>query len=757
MNRKSVFPVLALGAALVGGVWFYNSNSKGGRKDARAESDSGYVNGAACAGCHQEIFRTYRLTGMARSFYRSSQENTVEDYKVHNSLYNRASDRYYSMVEREGKWYQRRHQIGFAGKETNVVEKQVEFVLGSGNHARTYLFRNSLGNLVEMPVSWYSENGGYWAMSPGYDRANQEDFRRTIVNECISCHNSYPQSADPGAQRQASNFADPAFTGRIPEGIDCQRCHGPGRAHIEAAGSGRAMPDTVRRTIVNPARLDRDRQLETCMQCHLETTSRMPSRLPRYDRAPFTYKPGEPLSDYFAYFDRAPGTDHGDHFEIAHAAYRLRMSACFRSSQMTCTTCHNPHSIPRGEEANKLYVAVCRSCHSGAHASEMPAKADCVGCHMPRRRTDDAVHVVMTDHYIQKNKPSRDLLAPFQEVEFANLDTYRGDVMAYYPSEAAKEPDAKIYLDVAQVEDSANLAPGIVRLQRDLETHPPSRPEFYYELAEACEKSGKHAEAVRWYDEALRRDPGFRPATDGLTVALIGSGSLDRAAEVLEKAVASGRADTVALTDLGNVYLKQGKLDAAQQTLARALTLNPDTPEALNLLGLALGQKQDFAGAERSFRAAISIQPELAAAHQNLANLLARTGDYAQARYHFEKAIAGEPDNADTRDRYGLLLAITRAYDKALVQLREAVRLSPHLAQIHGDLGDVLSAQGHIEDAAGEYQRAIELNPDAFEAYLSLGQILARRGRLAEARAHFEKAAQSPDPEVRQAAQHALR
>jgi tetratricopeptide (TPR) repeat protein len=753
VSRRSVLLALAGVVALAGGAWFYNLRQFG-RTAVRAGADSGYVNSATCAGCHRDIAKTYRLTGMGRSFYRPSAKNTVEDYKVHNTLYNRASDRYYAMLERGGEWYQRRYQIGFGGKETNVVEKRVEYVIGSGNHSRTYLYRNSEGNLVEMPVSWYSEKGGYWAMSPGYDRANQEDFRRTIVNECFSCHNSYPQAVQPEAQTAASNFTDPTFSDRVPEGIDCQRCHGPGRAHIEAARSGHAIPETIRRTIVNPARLDRDRQLETCFQCHLETTSRMASKIPRYDRAPFSYRPGEPLSNYFGYFDHAPGTGHDDKFEIAHAAYRLRMSACFRASKMTCTTCHNPHPIPRGEEAKRHYAAVCKTCHTNTHAA---ANGDCIGCHMPQRRSDDVVHVVMTDHYIQRNKPSRDLLAAFQEADFANLDTYRGAAIPYYPPESSKQPDGQLYTDVAQVLDSGDRAPGILRLQQDLEKSPPTRPEFYYELAEAYEKSGKHGEAIRWYDEALRHDPEFRPAIDGLAVALIGFGNADRAVDLLEKAVASRPADAVALTDLGNVYLKQGKLDAAQQALTRALTVNPDTPEAQNLLGLALAQKQDWAGAERSFRAAIAIQPELAAAHQNLANLLARGGDTAQAGYHFEKAIAGDPDNADARDRYGVLLAMTGSYDQALVQLREAVRLNPNLAQAHGDLADVLSAQGHLESAAGEYRRAIQLNPQAYAAHLSLGQILARGGNMAEARAPIAKAAESSDPDLRQAAQRALR
>ena len=693
---------------------------------------------------------------MARSFYRPSAENTIEDYKVHNTIYNRASDRYYTMIERDGKWYQRRHQIGFGGKETNVVEKPVDYVIGSGNHSRTYLYRNSEGKLVEMPVSWYSEKGGYWAMSPGYDRANPEDFRRTIVNECFSCHNSYPHLPNATTAPQASNFTDPTFD-RVPEGIDCQRCHGPGRAHIEAAGSGKATPETIRRTIVNPARLTRDRQLETCMQCHLETTSRMASRLPRYDHAPFSYQPGEPLNDYFAYFDHAPGAGHDDKFEIAHAAYRLRMSACFRSSQMTCTTCHDPHQIPRGEEAIRHYAAVCKTCHADTHASEMPAKADCIGCHMPKRRSDDVVHVVMTDHYIQKNKPSRDLLAPFQEADFVNFDTYRGEVIPYYPPEGSKEPDRQLYIDVAQVQDSATGRPAFFDCNRISRKTRPTRPEFYYELAEAYEKSGKHGEAIHWYDEALRRDPEFRPAIDGLAVALIGSGNLDRAADVLEKAVASGPADTVALTDLGNVYLKQGKLDAAQQTLTRALSCESGHCGGSEPARFDAGSEAGLGGSRAILP---SVDLDTARARRRTPESGEPAGEGRRLRagsLSFRKGDCREPDNADTRDRYGLLLATTGSYDKALVQLREAVRLNPNLAQVHGDLADVFSAQGHIERAADEYRRAIQLNPEAYAAHLSLGQILARAGNMAEARAHIAKAAQSPDPEVRQAAQKALR
>jgi hypothetical protein len=45
------------------------------------------------------------------------------------------------MVERDGKFYQRRSEVGFDGQESNVVEEQIDYVIGSGNHARSYLHR----------------------------------------------------------------------------------------------------------------------------------------------------------------------------------------------------------------------------------------------------------------------------------------------------------------------------------------------------------------------------------------------------------------------------------------------------------------------------------------------------------------------------------------------------------------------------------------------------------------------------------------
>src|SRR5262249_4360252 len=155
------------------------------------------------------------------------------------------------------------------------------------NHARTYLHLTGQNKLIELPVAWYSENGGDWGMKPGDDRRDQSRFRRKKNPQGFFFLKPYPSTKHDTDRPHTQGGPQSAA---LREGIDCQRCHGPGSAHLRAPSAT---------NIVNPARFPPDRKLELCMQCHLETTSEpLPYAVRRFGRGVFSYKPGEPLSEY---------------------------------------------------------------------------------------------------------------------------------------------------------------------------------------------------------------------------------------------------------------------------------------------------------------------------------------------------------------------------------------------------------------------------------------------------------------------------
>ncbi len=759
MRKREWVAGLVVFAVVAAGVAVWRSRPPAPRNE-KAVADNQYVDSALCARCHTNIRETYLHTGMGRSFSRPSPENTLSPGGKPATFYHQPSDSYFTNSQRDGRFYQRRYQMGPDHRETNILEKPIDFVVGSGNHVRAYLYRTSRNTLVELPLAWYAENGGTWAMNPGYERPDHPGFRREVTYGCMFCHNGYP---DIPASGEASG-AEPVFT-RVPEGIDCQRCHGPGGRHVQVAQTAGARPEQIRAAIVNPTRLSPERQSEVCLQCHLETTSfRLPNSVLRYDRGPFSYRPGEPLADFMLHFDEAPGQGRDDKFEIAGAAYRLRLSACFRRSDgaLRCTTCHDPHNIPRGEQAAQHYAKACRQCHASPFdqlvaSRRHPPGQDCAGCHMPKRRTDDVVHVVMTDHYIQRRRPARDLLGRLPVRRETDATAYHGPVVPYYPATLTGAPEGELYLAVAQVSQKSNLKDGIPRLAGAIEKYHPARMEFYLQLADAWKDYGQLDKALPLYEEAVRRAPQSPVALEKFGFSLRAAGQAARAAEVLKRALAVNAGDAPAWHQLGLVYLDQGARSEAVVAFQKAIEVDPDLPEAQNSLGGVWLESGDLARAEPAFREAIRLQPDYAEAHSNLATVLASSGRFDEARSHFETALHWKPDYAAARYNYAIALARERRFGEAQRQIEASLQADPKSAEAHDLLGNLLVNQGKLAAGVAQFREAITLRPEFARAHLDLGEALADAGDVSGALPHLRQASQASQPALREEALQALR
>jgi len=477
--------------------------------------------------------------------------------------------------------------------------------------------------------------------------------------------------------------------------------------------------------------------MEVCMQCHLETTSgRIPAVLQRFDRGTFSYIPGQPLADFAIHFDHAPGTGHEGKFEAVSSVYRLRQSRCFLESggKLECATCHDPHRIPRGEEAVRHYSSVCLQCHTSTHPVGVTATAaGCIACHMPKRRVDDAPHVIMTDHLIQRRAPANAL------TEFAERppEEYRGAVAPYYPSPLPETPQNALYRAVAQVGLGNNVATGLPELARLIDEIKPPEAEFYMVLGDGWKFLGRPQDAAAAYQRALQLRPDSARAMRALAAV-----DPPHAEQILARAVEIAPNDPES-------WFRYGVLTSSAERIQKAITLDPWLPDQSRRLA-------EVTHSEPALKDALRTDPFDDAAWDLGGRIMAEKGEFRDAFFDFERAIKLHPDG---RYLYDYALALVRAdrFDDAQKEAEMAVRADSGLVEAHELLGGLHVRKNELAEAAREYRAALSLKPDLARAQLRLGTVLAAQGDREGSAAQFREAARGNDAAVARQAAQALR
>ena len=394
-------------------------------------SDSAkYVGMNTCKLCHQSIYNSFIKTGMGKSLDVATKQKSAADFSKA-TLYDKFSNMHYNAFWKNDSLYFNEYRLEKKDTLHSRVEK-VNFIIGSGQHTNSHL-QSVNGYINQMPMTYYTQKK-HWDLPPGFENGFNTHFTRKIGLECMSCHNGYPDFVLGSENKYTS----------IPQGIDCERCHGPGSKHVEQRQTGKNIDTSlyIDYSIVNPAKLSIDRQFDLCQRCHLQGNAVLKEGKSFYD-----FKPGQKLSDYISVF--LPKYKNADEdFIMASHADRLKQSACFIKSYekvqnkkslkpykdaMTCITCHNPHVSVKETNAN-VFNDACNNCHNANGKSEKlctnksvvmaqnsknghapSSLLNCVSCHMPSSGATDIPHVSVHDHFIRKpvSKSEKDKIKTF--------------------------------------------------------------------------------------------------------------------------------------------------------------------------------------------------------------------------------------------------------------------------------------------------------------------------------------------------------
>jgi eukaryotic-like serine/threonine-protein kinase len=189
--------------------------------------------------------------------------------------------------------------------------------------------------------------------------------------------------------------------------------------------------------------------------------------------------------------------------------------------------------------------------------------------------------------------------------------------------------------------------------------------------------------AVRWFQEAIDRDPKYALAHAGL-------------------------ADTyVPLAYYGYLPPAEG-MPRAREAAARALALQPGLPEAHTAMGLIhLFYDYDRPAAARALRRALALNPRHALGHTFLALLFATAARHEEALTAAKRALAIEPLALVAQAGVGWVLYFARRYEEAIQQFRGILELEPYFSQADHVLNLVYERIGGYRQAAAHLERVL--------------------------------------------------
>src|SRR5581483_2300268 len=156
---------------------------------------------------------------------------------------------------------------------------------------------------------------------------------------------------------------------------------------------------------------------------------------------------------------------------------------------------------------------------------------------------------------------------------------------------------------------AGQFAPALALLEPET-ARKPDDVELAFELGSLYERSGDTARAEKIFTSILDKHPDHAATLNYLGYMWAESGiNLDRAAEMLTKAVSQEPRNGAYIDSLGWVYFRQGKLDLAEKYLLDATHLLPRDATVQEHLGDVFVKRGDLMRALTTYRHALALEP----------------------------------------------------------------------------------------------------------------------------------------------------
>lgn len=658
------------------------------------EVQATYVGRQSCVKCHQKEFDQWTGSDHDRAMDRATPESVLGDFDNAELTYQGVTSR---MFRRDGKYF-----IHTEGPDGQMADFEIAYTFGV-RPLQQYMVAMPDGRVQVLRVSWNTEKEEWFyvyppdvideKLEPG-DPLHWTGVAQNWNTTCAECHSTdYHKNYDLAADRYDSKFFE--------IDVSCEACHGPGSVHVELAETkrffwdrkrGYGLPKLKTTAVTRPFQrrpLSATRaEIETCAKCHS-----------RRSQIHLDFSPGAHLLDYYEPSLLHESLYHADG-QILDEVY---VYGSFLQSKMfhqgvTCSDCHDPHSLRLRHEGNQL----CTQCHQPGqydlpahhhHEPDTPG-ASCVECHMPAR-----TYMVVDprrDHSLRNPRP--DLTVEIGTPNACNLCHTKPEENAQWAAEAVRKwygssrPDDPHYaraLASARAGDPDG-AEKLLKLLARRDTPERQTPDIVRATALSLLAQYPSDQSAAALEKALAdRNPLIRTTAARFWSPRDGEQFLRKMTPLLKDPRRSVRlAVAERLVDVPARRLNRPQyeaLAAAQKELRESLLLNSDRAAAHNQLGSLAQRQGDLQTAAKAFRTAIRVEPYLSGARSSLATVLEGQGaDPTEVRRLraeelkiLERNVRQLPDSPVTHYRLGLMYHVVGQTEKGMAPLAEACRLDP--------------------------------------------------------------------------------
>ena len=598
-----------------------------------------YLGIESCKDCHYNNYISYLRTGMGLSFDSATKLKSASVIGLDSILHDNYNNLYFRPYwDRD---IMKVNELRLDGVDTlHSRTETVDFIVGSGQHTNSHIYIIN-DYAYQIPFTYYTQDQKF-DFPPGFDGRHNSRFSRKIGLECLSCHNSFPEMV-MGSENKYTY---------IPDGINCERCHGPGEVHVKLKKEG-VIVDTSKNidySIVNPADLTPERQMDLCARCHLQGTMVLKPGKSYYD-----FKPGMDLSKVMDIFmPRYKGGK--EDFIMASHVERLKESKCYiaTGNKLNCIYCHKAH-ISYTEIDKSIYVDKCISCHNeSTNTCSEPEYLrndkdnNCIICHMAESGSRDIPHVRTHDHKIAIPPTVEQLaterkflgLVSVNNPETDDLSTAKGYLLEYESYQS--DP---IYLDSAY---------------------------YYLQLAEWTKKQENLNAIIQYY--YLKKD---YPALVKLVEQI---GSERMLSNILVNQEYSNY-DAWTAYRIGQAYESDGNIKMANKYYLKATALAQYILEFQNKLGSTQVMQKELNNAIKTFEFILSENPLYTSAHVNYGYTLLLLGHVDKAKYHYDYALSLDPDNIQALLNKAGICLMEKDYEKGMKYIDRVLIIEPRNPQ----------------------------------------------------------------------------